>query len=200
MDKKEYLQILQRDIHSTIFATIAADGHPQVRAIDIMLADENSIYFITAKGKAFYRQLIEQGFVALSGVKDGVSISLRGKIRKADSALLEQVFEVNPYMADIYPGDTRSALEVFQLYEGQGEYFDLNQKPVFRESFVLGDIQPEQGGYFVTDGCIGCKMCYKVCPQKCIDITKKPVVIQQEHCLYCGRCTEVCPRQAIIRR
>lgn len=200
MDKKEYLHILQSDIHSTIFATIADDGHPQVRAIDIMLADENSIYFITAKGKEFYRQLIEQGFVALSGVKNGVSISLRGKIRKADSALLEQVFEVNPYMADIYPGDTRSALEVFQFYEGQGEYFDLNQKPIFRESFVLGNIQPEQGGYFVTDGCIGCKMCYKVCPQKCIDITKKPVVIQQENCLHCGRCTGVCPRQAIIRR
>ena len=49
----------------------------------------------------------DRGFVALSGVKDGVSISLRGKIRKADPALLDKIFEVNPYMADIYPGNTR---------------------------------------------------------------------------------------------
>lgn len=200
MNAQKYLSILQKDIHSTIFATIATDRHPQVRAIDIMLSDENSVYFLTAKGKEFYRQLIEQGFVALSGVKDGVSISLRGKIRKADPALLDKIFEVNPYMADIYPGNTRSALEVFQLYEGQGEYFDLNQKPVFRESFTLGDTELAQSGYFVTDGCIGCKMCYKVCPQKCIDITKKPVVIQQEHCLHCGRCAESCPKQVIVRR
>lgn len=200
MNAQKYLSILQKDIHSTIFATIAADGHPQVRAIDIMLSDENSVYFLTAKGKEFYRQLVEQGFVALSGVKDGVSISLRGKIRKAAPALLDKIFEVNPYMADIYPGNTRSALEVFQLYEGHGEYFDLNQKPVFRESFTLGDTELTQSGYFVTDGCIGCKMCYNVCPQKCIDITKKPVVIQQEHCLHCGRCAESCPKRVIIRR
>ena len=200
MTTKDYLHILQTDIHTTIFATLAADGHPQVRAIDVMLADENSIYFLTAKGKEFYRQLTTQNFVALSGVKDGVSISLRGAIRKAESALLDEVFKVNPYMADLYPGDTRSVLEVFQLYEGQGEYFDLNQKPVFRESFTLGDAEKTESGYFVTDDCIGCKLCHQVCPQKCITITEKPVVIQQEHCLHCGRCAEVCPQRAIIRQ
>lgn len=32
--------------------------------IDIMLTDENSLYFITAKGKAFYAQLMENPYMA----------------------------------------------------------------------------------------------------------------------------------------
>ena len=52
---------------------------------------------------------------------------------------------------------------------------------------------PFAPGYYVGEGCIGCKLCYSVCPQKCIDITKKPVVIDQHHCLHCGQCAEICP-------
>lgn len=192
MKTKEYLRYLQKEIHSTAFATIGADGHPQVRIIDIMLADENSIYFITAKGKEFYTQLVEQGFVAVSGTKDKVAISLRGKIRSADQSLLDEVFRQNPYMCDIYPEGTRSALEVFQLYEGQGEYFDLNQTPIFRDAFALGDATIQAAGYIIDNTCVGCGVCAFACPQKCID-SGKPFVIRQENCLHCGTCAKVCP-------
>ncbi|MFR2495203.1 MAG: 4Fe-4S binding protein [Christensenellales bacterium] len=60
--------------------------------------------------------------------------------------------------------------------------------------------QRETAGYYVGEGCIGCKLCYAVCPQKCIDITPKPVVIIQRHCLHCGRCAEICPKQVIEKR
>ena len=62
---------------------------------------------------------------------------------------------------------------------------------------VIGQAAAAQTGYFVGAGCIGCKLCYSVCPQKCIDITKKPAVIDQHHCLHCGRCAETCPARAI---
>lgn len=52
----------------------------------------------------------------------------------------------------------------------------------------------------MTDRCIGCKLCFSKCPRKCIDITKKPAVIEQEHCLHCGNCFEICPARAIERR
>lgn len=52
----------------------------------------------------------------------------------------------------------------------------------------------------MTDRCIGCRLCYFKCLQKCIDITRKPVVIAQEHCLHCGSCFEICPARAIERR
>lgn len=35
---------------------------------------------------------------------------------------------------------------------------------------------------------------------KCIDITRKPVLIEQAHCLHCGNCYEICPARAIERR
>jgi uncharacterized pyridoxamine 5'-phosphate oxidase family protein len=45
MTTKEYLQILNKEIHSTTFATVDENGLPQVRIIDVMLVVENSLYF-----------------------------------------------------------------------------------------------------------------------------------------------------------
>ena len=201
MTLNDYLKLLVEDIHSAAVATIGADGHPQTRIIDMMLWDDNGVYFLTAKGKAFYTQLTEQGFIALSAAKGKVSVSLRGKIRNIGSEKLDEIFEKNTYMQSIYPGDTRAALEVFCLYEAEGEYFDISDPAhVRRDSIVIGQPQNARSGYFVGSGCIGCKLCYSVCPQKCIDITKKPVVIDQNCCLHCGRCAEICPKQTIEKR
>ena len=112
MTKQDYLKLLVENIHSTTIATIGADGHPQTRVIDMMLYDEQGVYFLTAKGKAFYAQLMEQGYIALSATREKVSISLRGKIKNIGSEKLDEIFEKNAYMQSIYPGDTRSALEV----------------------------------------------------------------------------------------
>ena len=51
MQRNNYLKLLVEDIHSTTVATIGADSHPQTRVIDMMLWDENGVYFLTAKGK-----------------------------------------------------------------------------------------------------------------------------------------------------
>ncbi len=104
-------------------------------------------------------------------------------------------------MKEIYPGDTREALEVFCLYEAQGEYFDISvPSNLIRKSIVIGDVQEAQTGYYIGKDCIGCKLCYSVCPQKYIDITQKPVVIEQNHCLHFGRCAQICPMQTIEKR
>lgn len=201
MQGMKYVKILVEEIHSTTAATIGEDGHPQTRAIDMMLYDENGVYFLTAKGKAFYQQLMEQQFLALSGTKDKKAVSLRGKIKNIGSEKLDEIFEKNTYMQQIYPGDTRDAIEVFCLYEAQGEYFDISDPShIVRDTIIIGDAEEKKTGYFVTEKCIGCKLCYSVCPQKCIDISKKPVEIDQKHCLHCGKCFEICPKRAIIKR
>lgn len=142
MTRNDYLKLLVEGIHSTTVATIGADGHPQTRVIDMMLWDDSGVYFLTAKGKAFYTQLMEQGFLALSATKGKISISLRGKIRNIGNEKLDEIFEKNPYMQSIYPGDTRAALEVFCLYEAEGEYFDISDPAhVTRDSIVIGHSQ-----------------------------------------------------------
>ena len=198
MEGMEYLKILVEDFHSTTVATIGADGHPQTRVIDMMLYDKQGVYFLTAKGKAFYGQLMEQKFIAVSATRDKRAISLRGKIQNIGSEKLDEIFEKNTYMQKIYPDDTRAALEVFRLYEAQGEYFDISDPShIVRADIMIGNAEKIKSGYFVGNDCIGCKLCYSVCPQKCIDVSQKPVVIDQKHCLHCGRCAEICPVQTI---
>lgn len=231
METKDYLRILKGEIHSTVIATVDGEGRPVTRVIDIMLTDENSLYFITAKGKAFYAQLMENPYIAISGMCGGEgtmnkkAVSIRGKAENIGSEKLKEVFEQNPYMAEIYPQEeSRTALEVFRVSEGTGEFFDLSVKPIFRDTFLLGgsaaekdsgqaedkrsgqpegtslNRRPQPGGYFITDQCRGCRICYSKCPQKCIDMTAKPFVIQQEHCLHCGNCITACPFGAVVRR
>lgn len=201
MTKDDYLRRLVEDIHSTVAATIGADGRPQTRVIDMMLWDERGVYFLTARGKAFYDQLMAQWYIALSGTKDKVSVSLRGRVENIGDERLDEIFEKNPYMQSIYPGDTRRALEVFRLYEAEGEYFDIREPShVVRDHFTLGLAPRAASGYYVGKNCIGCKLCYSVCPQRCIDISQIPVVIDQNRCLRCGRCAEICPKRTIERR
>ena len=217
MDTKDYLRALQEEIHSAVFATIDKEGRPHTRVIDIMLADADSIYFITAKGKLFYEELMAQKYVAISGMTGGEgadithaslekkAISLRGTVEDIGSDILEKVFEENPYMAEIYPdANARMALTVFKMTDGEGEFFDLSTKPITRANFTLGrktsEVDAVRGGYYITDKCHGCRICYSKCPQKCIDMSTKPLVIQQEHCLHCGTCMSVCPFGAIEKR
>ncbi len=206
MSAEKYLRYLQNEIHTTVFATVDENGDPATCVIDMMLADEKGLYFLTAKGKAFYTRLKAHDAVSITGfhgqdTMSSKSITVRGRARELGENLLPEIFKVNPYMAEIYPNEkSRAALSVFQVYEGEGEFFDLSVKPIFRESFSFGGASEKENGYFVTDKCIGCKLCYSVCPQKCIDLRSKPVVIERSHCLYCGRCAQICPASAIERR
>ena len=57
MEAKEYLDIIANEIHRTIVATVDDEGLPVTAAIDMMDSDEDSLYFLTAKGKGFYDRL-----------------------------------------------------------------------------------------------------------------------------------------------
>lgn len=209
METKDYLKILQEEIHSTVVATVDEQGLPVTRVIDMMLHDDDKLYFLTAKGKEFYKQLTERGYVAVSGMTNHEgsmnkkAVSVRGKVRCIGTEKLDEIFKVNPYMAEIYPEEeSRMALNVFQIYEGTGEFFDLSTKPITRGSFTLGDKLQKAvtSGYIITNRCRGCKICHSKCPQKCINIDVKPLVINQEHCLHCGNCISVCPFGAVEKK
>ena len=206
MSVQEYFDFIVNRIHSAVFATIDSKRRPVTCAIDIMDYDESGLYFLTAKGKNFYDRLKANENIAFTAMKGEntlscVAVSVQGKVKEIGRDKLPALFRKNPYMEKIYPDvRSRSTLTVFKIYEGTGEWFDLSRLPIERASFSFGGAQMRESGYFVTDQCIGCKLCYSKCPQKCIDISKKPVVIQQEHCLPCGNSFETCPARAIERR
>lgn len=203
MTTMDILTFLQKEIHSTVFATVDDEGLPQTCVIDLMLSDENGLYFLTAKGKSIYDRLMKRGYVAISGMKgrdtmSTVAISLRGKVRSIGQNRLEEIFEKNPYMASIYPSPkTRSALEVFCIYEAEGEYFDLGQDPVYRQNFAYGGAAVHETGYQIdTSKCIECLGCRSVCPVQCIS-KAVPRKIDRSRCLHCGNCFRVCPVKAV---
>ena len=206
MKTADYLSFIVNEIHTTIVATVDAEGLPFTAAIDMMDCDENSLYFLTAKGKGFYDRLIKRGFLALTAMKgkdtmSSVAVSIRGRVRELGYDKIPELFAKNPYMHDIYPTkEAMRALTVFQIYEGTGEWFDLSKKPIERASFTFGGAEQKPEGYFITDACIGCGSCAAVCPQNCINAESIPYVIEQEHCLHCGNCTEACPVGAVERR
>lgn len=205
MTTTEILNYLQQEIHTTVVATTNKEGLPVTCAIDMMDTDEKGLYFLTAKGKNFYNRLKETGYMALTGMKGDntkscVAVSVRGKVKELGGDLLPRLFEKNPYMREIYPtSESQKALTVFQLYEGNGEWFDLSKKPIERFSFSFGQVKATLEGYFITEACAHCRACEDVCPQNCIDFTAIPAVIQQEHCLHCGNCMEICPQRAVVR-
>ena len=201
-----YLKYLVEEIHTTVMATVDNNGLPVTCAIDIMDYDDSGLYFLTAKGKSLYDRLTQKGYVALTGMKGNdtlscVAISVSGKVKEIGNEPLDSLFEKNSYMKEIYPTkESRKALTVFRIYEGNGEWFDLSKKPIERASFTFGNGQNINQGYEISDNCVGCKVCKTVCPQGCIDFGAVPAKILHNNCLHCGNCMTVCPHNAVIKR
>lgn len=207
MEGNDVLLFLQEKIHTVVMAVNDEVGRPATCAVDIMDCDEEGLYFLTARGKSLYRRLVEGGFVSLTGIMGGhtmscVAVSVRGVAKKVGTERLGRLLEKNPYMYEIYPTEeSRFALTVFCICEGSGEWFDLSKKPIERFSFSFGGGTDMPAGYWITERCTGCGTCLSVCPQNCIG--RKPdgtALIQQERCLRCGNCAEVCPARAVERR
>jgi uncharacterized pyridoxamine 5'-phosphate oxidase family protein len=93
MKSSYYLNYIVEQIHSVVVATTDEKNLPVTCVIDMMYTDNNSIYFLTATGKNFYKRLKDKGYLALSG-KNGedtmhcVSVSIRGKVRELGRDML----------------------------------------------------------------------------------------------------------------
>lgn len=204
MEKDEFLKIIVDEIHTTVLATVDSIGRPITSVIDMMMHKDDKLYFLTAKGKNLYDRLKNNQHVSLSGVKgndtmSSVAATFIGNAREIGSAKLLELFDRNTYMYDIYPtAQSRKVLTVFEIYEGTGEFFDLTQKPVFRQSFTFNNAEVKKAGYFITNNCIECGVCADVCPTDCID-AGIPYNINQHNCLHCGNCYSECPADAIIK-
>ena len=201
MNAQDCLNTL-RKLRNVTFSTVSPDGKPQARIIDVMIAEESRLIFCTSRGKDFHVQLMESGWVAVTGLtKDYKMIRLNGKAKLLDEkkTWIDRIFAVNPSMNDVYPGESRSILDPFCIDEGDVECFDLGVNPIERESFSFGGAEPKARGFLITDACIGCGTCAAGCPQRAID-EGAPYCIRQRSCLHCGLCAENCPVQAIVRR
>ena len=186
-----------------MLATIGRDRYPHTCAVDMMHRDESGIYFLTARGKDLYRRLTENPHISLTGIKgddtmSSVALSLVGDVVEVGPGYLDVLLKENPYMLDIYPTEaSRSALTVFRIHRGSGEWFDHSKKPIERAEYSFGDFCSGDSEYVISGSYAGCGTCLEVCPQSCIDDTAVPFRIRQENCLRCGNCASICPNGAV---
>ena len=115
MTAEECIKLL-REIKDVAFATVDKEGHPQVRIIDVMIAEGEKLYFCTERGKDFYRQLMANEYTAITGMnKEFQMVRLSGPVKKlSDQKMwIDRIFEENPMMNDVYPGESRYISEAF---------------------------------------------------------------------------------------
>ncbi len=203
MDAETCLKKLQY-VGVLAFATVDGAGNPQIRNISAIHYEPDAIYFFTARGKDFCKELLSDGRVQVLGYtkyKEMIRLSAKAEpvAESEQKKWMDVIFEEQPYLSNVYPGGTRSIGIIFQIRDAQIEYFHLGVSPIFRETYVIGKGNIVPKGYEITDACIGCGKCGKNCPQRCIE-KGSPYQIRQEHCLHCGNCYELCPVKAVERR
>ncbi len=97
MKNTDYFEFLVKEIHSVIATTVDENNQPVTCAIDIMDWDKNGLYFLTAKGKKFYKRLKNKGYIAFTGMKGNdtmsrIALSIRGKVKEIGSEKLPYLF------------------------------------------------------------------------------------------------------------
>ncbi|MBO6117157.1 MAG: 4Fe-4S binding protein [Bacteroidales bacterium] len=183
------------------FATVDKEQNPQVRYISAVHWEQNEMYFYTARGKNFSSQLLENGKVQIiCYTQNKEMIRLSAKAEKASdeeqAKIKDIIFEEQPYLINVYPGQTREIGIIFHIKDCTIEYFNLGVHPIHRLYFDIGKARHRSKGFYITDECIACGTCQACCPQGVIhagDIYS----IGQDHCLHCGNCFEHCPTDAI---
>ena len=123
------------EIHTTIVATTDDAGGSVTCVVDMMDYDEHGLYFLTNVGKAFHRRLVKDGRLSLSAT-DGrptmecTAVTVTGKVREASGERLAAMLARNPYMYELYPTvEARATLRAFQIYDGEGNIYEMSEKP-----------------------------------------------------------------------
>jgi len=67
-----------------------------------------------------------------------------------------------------------------------------------RKSFKPAVLNKKGAAPTITESCVGCGDCARVCPMKCITIREGAALINKKECIKCYCCHEFCPKKAIL--
>lgn len=202
------------------FATIDGD-YPETRIAHFLVYDNEGIYFMTMTTKPFYKQLKEKGKVSVCGMyadskvettesgdlkfDGGYTIRISGDVREI--TIDEIKAKNNPDFKYCIEDQKRyPAMTAFVLYRAKGEIFDYDferenrDHKIERIRFSYGGFETEKPGLTITQECIGCGKCSKVCTFDAIEKDGQKYKINGNRCDECGNCLLTCPVGAILSK
>ncbi|MST51073.1 hypothetical protein [Hornefia butyriciproducens] len=144
MDTSKILSILYSEIHSVVVGMIDSEGHPSSAFLDVMFAEEDAVYFMTSdNGRKLYHLLNGSDYISICGKTEGdffhaKMITIQGRVRNIGKARVDELIDANPYMKKLYPDEQkekRRIIDVFQVYEGYGNYQDFGVTPPKQTEF-----------------------------------------------------------------
>lgn len=206
------------------FATIE-NGYPETRIAHLLTYDDEGLYFQTMTVKPFYKQLKDSNKVAICSLVSeagaaehdekglpsftpGYFIRVNGDVRELSFEELEEKAKKDdkftPLIRDIerYP-----TMTTFVLYKFKGEVYDYDfemisrDNKIERERFSYGGMKHVEAGFVISNQCIGCGQCFRVCTFKAVNragLGQQQYTISGNRCDECGSCYSICPVNAII--
>ncbi|AMB99111.1 ABC transporter ATP-binding protein [Aerococcus urinaehominis] len=144
MKVADIMKILQDDIGVAVIATADESGQPHGRFINIGVANDQGVLFMTSPETNFYQQLMANPKIAITGLnKDDYliqTIRIEGQVKAIGRDRLKEVIGDNPYIDYVYPEeDAIASVQVFHMYEGQGFYHSLTQGHKYHFDFKASE-------------------------------------------------------------
>ncbi len=203
MEKTELSEILQKDVSRAAASVADEQGMPWSVILDLVMAEDQRLYFAAAKGTVLHTSLQTNPHLAVTiaadrGQTEFQAVSIRGTVKNMGTERLDMLFDRNPVLQKIYQKPkSRRILEVFCIYRGEGEYLELKEGILNRKRFSFGGEEIKNRGYQIDEKrCIGCQGCRSICPVSCISNTF-PRTIDRNRCIQCGNCFQICLRRAV---
>lgn len=201
------------------FSTIS-EGEVHSRIAHFNGYDEEGIYFRTMNTKPYYRQLMKTGRLTVCGsseskidhdengmplFKPGYTFRLIGEVRKVsleelkEKAINNKVLEMAVKDAERYPAMAEGNFIInkakVEIYDYDFECETRDHK-LLRTRTAFGGVTYNQVGPRITNKCISCGKCKRVCTFKAIK-EGNPYEVIPERCDDCGSCRIACPVEAI---
>lgn len=139
---QEFLDFAVNQIHNVDVAT-THQGEPSAQVCDLLLNKSGKLYIATSSQNPFFRDLINQPKVIVNGYKgngtmDSCGFSIKGIIKNVDHQYIDEIFEKNAYLNEIYADNIEVAkedLRVLEITPHSAGYLDHCTTPIFMRKF-----------------------------------------------------------------
>lgn len=148
------------------------------------------LFYFTATGNSLYvaKQLEGQPISIAQAVHDS------SKVYTAD-----KIGIVSPVFGHEVPALVKEFLEK-AVFETPYFYMILTYGNRHGGAVELAEKMPADAFsnlYRITEECIGCEICTKICPKNCFTVKKQKSTWHPEGCITCMACIHACPMKAI---